>query len=74
MSESELKEGRTFYFFDQYETVEAKIVYGKTLEGTMAFKIWLIGRLIFMAGTFEPMEDKLRELISRYRLEEISSS
>jgi hypothetical protein len=66
MSELELKSGKTFCFIDQYETLEAWIVYGKTLEGTNAFKIWVNGKPILITKIFTSVDDKLKELISRY--------
>jgi hypothetical protein len=70
MSELELKNGKTFVFIDQYETVEAKISYGKTLEGYNAFKIWFNGKFVIISKTFIPIVHKLNELADRYQLEE----
>lgn len=73
MSELELKNGKTFSFIDQYETVEAKITYGKTLEGNSAFKIWFNGKFVIISRTFNPIIHKLNELVDRYQLKESNS-
>ncbi|KKN36673.1 hypothetical protein LCGC14_0771400, partial [marine sediment metagenome] len=43
MSELGLRNGRSYRFVDQYETIETKISYAKTLDGVHAFKIWING-------------------------------
>lgn len=70
MSELELKHGKTFSFFDKYETIETKVSYSKTLQGHRAFKIWFNGKFIMISRTFAPVDIKLKELMDRYQLEE----
>lgn len=43
------KNHNSVIFIDQYETVEAKISYGKTLEGYKTFKIWFNGKFVIIS-------------------------
>tara|TARA_R110002049_G_scaffold183243_1_gene351182 strand:+ start:4933 stop:5148 length:216 start_codon:yes stop_codon:yes gene_type:complete len=68
MTETELKNGKIFIFTDKYETVEAKISFGKTLGGYKAFKIYFNGRFLILSKTYDPVDIKFRELIKKYDL------
>ena len=71
MSELGLKNGRSYRFVDQYETIETKISYAKTLDGVHAYKIWINGKPVFISKTFKPATQKLNELIDKYKLKEL---
>jgi hypothetical protein len=73
MSEPELKNGQCFTYMDQYETIEASVVYAKTIEGFSAFKIRINGRPVVITKDFKLMSDKLNNLIGKYRLIESKS-
>lgn len=68
MSELELKNGQSFIYLDQYETVEARVIYAKTLEGSKAYKIHLNGKPMVISKNFKLMDDKLNALITKHRL------
>lgn len=68
MSELELKNGQSFIFTDQYETVVVNVGYAKTIEGYKAFKIRVNGKPVVISKNFEYTVDKLKELIGRYQL------
>lgn len=68
MSELELKNGQSFIYMDQYETVEANVSYAKTIEGFSAFKIRVNGKPVVISKNFKFMVDKLSELIGRHQL------
>ena len=71
MSELGLRNGRSYRFVDQYETIETKISYAKTLDGVHAFKIWINGKPVFISKTFKPTTQKLNELIDKHKLKEL---
>jgi hypothetical protein len=73
MSEPELRNGQSFTYLDQYETVEAIIIYAKTIEGFSAFKIRVNGRPVFITRDFILILDKLNKLIGKYQLIESKS-
>ncbi len=70
MSELELKNGQSFMYKDQYETIEVHIVYAKTLEGPSAYKIRVNGKPVVISKKIKFMDDKLNELITKHRLTE----
>ncbi|TLP74247.1 hypothetical protein [Maribacter sp. ACAM166] len=73
MSEPELKKGQSFTYLDQYETVEARVIYARTIEGFSAFKIHVNGRPVVITRAFILMLDKLNDLIGKYQLIESKS-
>lgn len=68
MSELELKNGQSFIYVDQYETVEANVCYTKTIEGFRAFKIRINSKPVVISKNFKIIDDKLTELIVRHQL------
>lgn len=73
MSELELKNGKSYRFADQYETIEAKINYARTINGSYAYKIWVNNKPVFISKTFKPIAHELNELIDKYKLKELKS-
>lgn len=73
MSEVELRNGKCFCYADLYETIEVRVLHGKTLEGYGAFKIWVNDRPILISKSFVPVADRLNELKNRYGLRETRS-
>lgn len=62
MSELELKNGQSFIYMDQYETVEVKVSYAKTIEGHSAFKIRVNSKPVIISKNFKSIVDKLNEI------------
>ncbi len=73
MSEAELIAGRKFYYTDQYETIVVKVLYGRTLEGKPAFKIWVNDKPVLISGSFVPVSERLNGLTKRYGLRQTES-
>ena len=71
ISESGLKNGGSYRFVDQYETIKTKVSYAKTLDGVHAFKIWINGKPVFISKTFKPTIQKLNDLIDKHKLKEL---
>jgi len=73
MSEAELKDGTRFYYTDQYETMVVSVLYGRTLQGYSAFKIWVNDKPVLISKSFISVSERLDKLTNQYGLRETES-
>lgn len=64
----ELQKGNYINFSNDSVFVTIETSYGKTLSGSMEFKIFMNGKYIHLSKTFKSFEKKLISLMEEYDL------
>jgi len=67
---SRLLNGEEITFSNESTFSSLEISHGKTLSGSMEFKIWMNCKFIHLSKTFKSFENKLNSLIENHDLEE----
>jgi len=65
-----LLNGEEITFSNESTFSQLEISHGKTLGGSMEFKIWMNCKFIHLSKTFRSFETKLNSLIDNHDLEE----
>ena len=68
-----LENGEEITFSNDSTFSQIELSHGRTLGGSMEFKIWMNCKFIHLSKTFKSFEKKLNELIEKHDLELIES-